>query len=202
MTDDKLTIGVIGTGSGVMRALGGDRPATIKDEITAPPVVTGTHGRAWLCDLDAARTNLGVDSGSDATLAHWIIEATWAHPIWNSYSLVLVHLRPMADHRPTMFYLDDATHEIWLYAIDPDKSRALLIAGAEVDGHWLQPKNFAAQFIEVTDDLARTRVRAAVHMICDAKLSPDTDFILSWANLFGDNMLKDRLSRRPPKVVT
>jgi hypothetical protein len=194
-----MRIGVIGTGAGNMRALGGDGRAEIVDPISARPVIAGKHGKAWLCDLAEARRRLSVRDEDDGTLAHWIVEAPWAHPVWHSYSIVLVHLRPMPDGRKTLIYLDDASHELWVMACDPNKDRNGVLAGGSVDGLWLYPKNFAAQFIEITDELAQERVKRAVEAVCDGRLSPDTDFISAWAQLFGDNMLKDRRSARPPR---
>lgn len=194
-----MKIAVLGTGAGNARFLsGGQTEAEVKRPVSAEPVLKGDKGKAWLCDLEAARRHYGVTTDQDATLAHWIIEAPWAHPIWHSYSLILVHLRPLADGRKTMFYLPDATHEIWVYALDPDADRDAAIANGSAPSMWLDPKNFAAQFIEVEDSLAYDRVKAAVQKICDGKLSPDTDFTYQWAKLFGDNMLKDRPNARPP----
>ena len=165
--------------------------ATINDPVTAPPVVSGPHGRAWLCDLGASRLVRDIRPEDDATITHWVVEAPWAHPCWHSYTIILVHLRPMPNKHETLFYLDGATHELWVYALDPRKDRNKLLLGRETD-YCLQPGNFAAQFIEVTDELAFARVRAAVQEICNGDLCPDTDFIRDWARLFGDNMLKDR----------
>lgn len=193
------TIVVVGTGAANMRLLGGNRQAPIKDQITAPAVVSGPNGRAWLCDLAAVRQSIGVGADQDGTLAHWIVEAPEAHPLWHSYSIVLVHLRPMADGRKTLIYLDDATHEIWLMAIDPKANRNRMLTKV-VPAPWLEPKNFAAQFIEASDDLARERVQRAVTMICVGALNPDTDFNRHWEALFGSNMMKDRPDYRPPRV--
>jgi hypothetical protein len=200
----KLTVGIIGTGSMAMHLIealagvGGSPPAKITDPVTAPPVVSGPHGRAWLCDLAATRKVLNIKPESDGTLANWVVEAPWAHPCWHSYALILVHLRPLLDRRETLLYLDGATHELWLYAVDPGKDRNKLLIGKERN-MYLQPLNFAAQFIETSDDLALARVRVAVQEICNGDLCPDTDFIRDWARRFGDNMLKDRHNPRPPR---
>lgn len=198
-----LKIGIIGTGAGNMQLLAPDAPLVeIKDPITAEPVISGPHGKAWLCDTAKGREIMGLSGENDATLAHWIVEAPWAHPAWHSYSIVLVHLRPMPDNQETIFYLDDATHEMWLYALNPECDRNPVIERAIVEGPcWLHPGNFAAQFIEITDDLARFRVKDAVRMICDGTLSPDTDFRSMWEHLFGDNMMLDRPNARPPRTT-
>jgi hypothetical protein len=200
MSDDKLTIGIIGTGAGNARALAGDGVAPIKDPITAAPVISGPHGRAWLCDLANGLKQKGFKPEDDACIAHWIIEAPWAHSAWHSYSIVLVHLRPMPDGRRTLIYLDEATHELWVHAMAPDHDRNKVLATGIPTGAWLSPKNFASQFIEISDELARDRVKAAIQQICDGKLSPDTDYQHQWVRLFGDSMMKDRPNHRPPKI--
>lgn len=188
------SIAVIGTGAGVMRSLTGEaRPASITHPVKAAPVIHGAHGRAWLCDLEAGRRQLGVRPEDDGTLAIWIVEAPWAHPAWHSYSIVLVHLRPIPGRRlatPTKFYLPLATHELWLHALDPDQELDSVIATGLPGSRWLQPKNFAAQIVEIDDDLARERIRRAVEDICAGKLSPDTDHQRAWVDRFGNNMIK------------
>ena len=162
------------------------------DRIDIPPTIAGEHGRAWRADIENGKRQRGINPANDATLDHWIVEAPFAHPFWHSYSIVLIHLRPMPDARETKFYLDGATHEMWVWSLDPNKSRRRLIETGIVQGEWLSPKNFSARFIEVADDLAQARIYAAVVSITRADLSPDTDYIRYWGQLFGTNMMKDR----------
>lgn len=197
-----MKVVVVGTGSGNARMLGGDGVPEVKYPIKAKPDISGPHGKAWRCNLDAGRATLGANAGDDATLAHWIVEAPWAHPIWHSYSIILVHLRPVPSAKKTLFYLDGATHEIWIYALNPDADLNPAIESGVMSGKtFLSPLNFASQFIEVEDRLALDRVGAAVQAICDQKLSPDTDYRSDWIALFGDNMMKDRPNHRPPVEV-
>lgn len=192
--DQKPTVAIVtNSNASSMRALVGDvGPCLIpeKHRITAPPVVEGPVGRAWKCDTANGLRKMRAKPEDDACLVHWLIEAPWAHPAWHSYSLVLIHLRPMPDNRPTKLYLDGATHELWLYALDPDGNRNKLLASGIPKNMWMTPKNFAGQFIEVTDDLARERVQKSVQAICDGVLSPDTDWQSMWADLYGWNMIK------------
>ncbi|HJQ59413.1 MAG TPA: hypothetical protein VJ890_21075 [Vineibacter sp.] len=160
--------------------------------ITMAPTIVGSLGRAWLADLAVMRNRLEIESDRDGTLTSWVIEVPWANPVWHSYALTLIHLRPI-DGLRTKFYLAGATHELWLYAMDPDAPRDDIVNGRldSLSRFWLEPKNFAAQFIETDDAAALQRVRAAVMKICEGKLSPDTDYIRHWMHLFGDNMIKD-----------
>jgi len=188
---DGGTMTVLGTGAGNARAIGGpDAQSEIKDVVTKQPDVSGLKGRAWLADFDAGRRLMGVRPEDDAGLAHWVVEAPWAHPIWHSYSIILIHLRPMPDSRPTKFHVDGATHEMHVYALDPNKDRNRMIENGIPEGHWMSPVNFAAQFIEISDELALARIRSCIDMICDGTLSPDTDWMSDWVKLFNDKMIK------------
>lgn len=201
MSDEKkgVSIGIIGTGESVARViatLAGDAAASSAaaaqaDAIDKAPDMSGPHGRAWMVDLAALRAMLGVSAADDGTLVSWVVEAPWAHPMWHSYAISLMHLRPLPDGRPTKFYVPNATHELWVYAMDPDKKRAAMIAGAERGySAWMQPINFAAQIIEPNDAAAVERIEAAVRWIVDGKLSPDTDYLRQWCALFNGAMVK------------
>jgi hypothetical protein len=49
--------------------------------------------KAWKIDFKAKIVSLGDDPALDGGIAGWIIQAPWAHPVWNSYWLHVVHLR-------------------------------------------------------------------------------------------------------------
>jgi len=165
------------------------------DPVAIEPDVADVHGKAWKVDLAAFRAKLDVRPEDDGTVAVWIVEAPWAHMIWHSYAVILLHLRPLPDASTTKIYLDGATHELGVYALDPDGKREPLIRGAAGFGdagaaNFLTPLNFAAQFVEPSDAAASERIEKTVRAICAGKLSPDTDFIRTWMHLFGDNMIK------------
>ena len=158
-------------------------------EVMPPPDRDGTVGRAWNCDIVALRQRLNVAAYDDATLAIWCVEAPWAHPLWHSYRVALVHLRPMRGGRETKFYRDGATHEFWVEALNPEKPRLPAIRGEE-SGKVLVPLNFAAQLVEPSDEAARTRIEAAIDLMIAGELNPDTDARRQWEALFGDAMIK------------
>ena len=200
MTDEQkpgITLVMNSNQSSARMLMPGAAPIEIKDPIPDVPVVQGPHGRAWLCNLAEARRIMKVSPARDASLDHWVVEAPWAHPAWHSYSVIVLHLREMPGEvkGATHFYIADATHELVVHALNPDKDRRELIRTAIPKGMWLTPCNFAAQFIEITDDLARERVRSTVQMICDGKLSPDADFQQQWVQLYNDSMIKKEFRR-------
>lgn len=158
------------------------------DNVTTPPTYTGIAGKAWKGDIEAMRVSAKAKRGEDATVCCWVVEAAWAHPLWHSYWLVLIHLRSLPNQkREIKFYLEGATHELWLYALDPDKPRQEMLDTGRMK--LLTPMNFSAQIIEDSDQVAAYLIEQAVKDICAGKLNPDTDFIRQWAQRFGDNMM-------------
>ena len=157
------------------------------DVVSAAPTIHHSRGRAWRVDLEKVRRSL--DGPPDAAVALWIVEATWAHPLWHSYAISLVHLRPMPDNRRTLFYLAGATHELVVDAMDPRVPREAAIAG-DVAPARLRPTNFAGQFIADSDEAAAQRIANTVADICCGRLSPDTDHLSQWVARYGDHMVK------------
>ena len=154
-----------------------------------PATKGGIGGRAWRYDLDAWCAKSGTPRDQDCTVAGWLIEAPWAHPLWHSYQLSLVHLRPMPGFPAPIIHLAGATHELVLFALNPDFPREPVLT-LESDAHILTPVNYAGQFIASSDAEADSRVEGAVGLIMSGELSPDTDFQRQWEALFGNEMIK------------
>jgi hypothetical protein len=149
-----------------------------------------SSGRAWSLDVNCLFPRL--DRSRHAMIAWWLIEAPWAHPIWHSYALTLMHLRQVCPDMKRIFHLDGATHELCLHALKPEGNREMLFSIGFGEGSCIPmyPPNFAAQIIEESDQEAVQRIEDTVHDICDGKLSPDTDFRRDWVARFGDNMVR------------
>lgn len=168
-----------------------------EDPIVATPDIAGTHARAWRSDLPGARKLAGVPEGDNAALDVWLVEAPWAHPIWHSYLVTLVHLRPMEGMSEVKFYVPGATHEMWVEALDPSYPREPDLKTAKY--HVLTPMNFAAQFVAEDDEMARKRIHRIVLSIVHGMLSPDTDHMRDWITLFGDSMVR-KADGAPPQA--
>lgn len=161
----------------------------VEDPITSPPTIQGRFASVWAIDYPRILRNRGEDpSGIKAAVAGWLVEAPWAHPLWHSYYVTLIHLRPVDGLGDPIIHLPAATHELTVFALDPVAPRDNLVErGAAA---LLSPVNFAAQLICDSDAAAMADAAAAIQRICDGTLSPDTDFLSQWIDLFGDNMVR------------
>lgn len=164
--------------------------APITDPIDLPPVLRGKYSSAWAVDLDAFRKGPGGAGPNDASVAGWVVQAPWAHPVWHSYLVSIVHLRPLPRQTVDLIIkLEGATHEVFCYALCPEHPRLPLIKG-EGPPYPLTPANYVGQFVAASDAAAMEQVEKAVQQICDGTLSPDTDFRRLWFALFGDHFYR------------
>ncbi len=132
----------------------------------------------------------GVSAETDATVAAWIIQAPWAHPVWHSYWLHVIHLRPLAggDIGPSV-YVPGATHELWLYALNPDADPETVARECKPAQHFLTPINFAAQLVLPDDAGAVDLAAGTARDVLKGLLNPDTDARSQWIERFGDAMV-------------
>lgn len=190
MGSKEPTIGiVINSNASTMRGLvPGAGDAEVKVPVELAPAVVGPRGKAWEVDMPALRETFKIPPAEDATIGCWIVEAPWAHPAWHSYLLFAFHLRAVPNRPAAKKFIPLATHEFFLFALHPDAPRAECILGRDNPvAHRMTPPNFAAQYVEIDDDLARGRMVAAMQEICDGKLSPDVDASADWVARFGDS---------------
>jgi hypothetical protein len=155
---------------------------THQDPITVPPTASGPAGRFWRCTPF---------KDPKAVIAEWVLEAPGAHIAWHSYGLSLVTLADIGDGEEIINHLEGATHEFWLYALNPNFAREPAIDGRTSPYTLsLAPLNFAAQLVCAGDDVAKGLIEAALSECVHGRLSPDTDYRSLWAQRFGDNMLR------------
>ncbi len=86
---------------------------------------------------------------------------------------------------PAKIMLPGATHEMFLFALDPDHV-------PEIDKrlHLLTPANFGGQWIAGSDNAAVEYIKSIVSEVCDGALSPDTDFRSMWVERFSDSNMR------------
>jgi hypothetical protein len=144
----------------------------------------GDLGRAWRVDFRTLLRKKKAPADQDATVAYWYVNAPYAHPVWHSYVIGAIHLRDIpGQSKPATINLPGATHEVFLFALDPD--RPIDVAGPP---HYLA--NYIGQFIEPSDEAAVERIERAVRDICDGVLNPDTDYTQWWIRRFSASNIK------------
>lgn len=117
----------------------------------------------------------------------WIIDAPWAHPVWNQYALFLCDLtseEPGVDKGT--IHTPGHTHEFLLYALDPAYPIVRDTPIPEVKFAPLNPPNYGYQFKADSNEAALARVQELVDGIVTLKLNPDTDYRSLWNKLLPD----------------
>jgi hypothetical protein len=145
------------------------------------------YGKAWRINLQKARAHLGVQKGDDGAVCSWVVEAPWAHPFWCNYWICCINLRPCTRLKVPLIKLQGATHEVFVFALDPEVVPDLLKPG----NTRLSPMNFAGQWVAGSDLDAEEKIEQTVDLILAGKLSPDTDFLQQWVGLFSGSNLKE-----------
>lgn len=178
-----------------MMAMGGKPvPKRQIHPVAAEPTYTGLHGLVWEQNWPMVLERNGVKPEDDAIVGSWVIRAPYAHPFWYDYWLYVIHLRDMPDRRETKFYLPGATHELCLFALDPDRTNVDRMLAGDKFGPgvivYLTPKQFASQMIYASDEEAHAQVAAAARDVADGKLNPDVDHQAAWGIRFGTSMIK------------
>lgn len=115
----------------------------------------------------------------------WVLTAPWAHPIWSQYVIALYDLSTDLGNPPKI-YMEGATHEFLLFAIDPNYPLIPDVLLAEQKIMRLEPPNYGYQFGALSNEAARIRLQVIVNRIDNEHLSPDTDLRTAWDSLFKD----------------
>jgi hypothetical protein len=162
------------------------------------PTLRGAMGDAWLIDIAALHSRHGVvnDPRTAVMLPCWIASAAYAHPVWSHYAIHCISLRDVPGVPKAVINLEGATHEIMVFALDPDTKPTV-----NDYPRLLQPANFVAQFIAVDDLAAAAYVQQAVQEVIDGTLNPDTDNRGIWVQRFSGSNLKPG-ALEPDFIVT
>jgi len=114
--------------------------------------------------------------------ATWVITAAWAHPLWSQYTFWLYDLTTPIHGMKTDFKFEGATHELMVYALDPD--HPFKPGNKFKDIKTLRPANHGYQFKADNDQMAHDVVEKIISLIHAGRLSPDTDWRRVWDKMF------------------
>jgi hypothetical protein len=159
----------------------------IEDRVTTKPTMTGPFGRAWRVDIRAQPAT----KGRETIVDFYVVECPGAHPAWHSYLMFAMDLAPRPGLADAVLYLPKATHEFHIWALNPEAERQSIIEAGDWVGRVLTPMNFGAQ-VCMSQLEVEAKLVASVADVIHGRMSPDTDYVRSWAKMWGDNMLKDR----------
>ena len=84
-------------------------------------------------------------------IAVWFLHLPGAHPVWDRYTLSVIHLRDEEGVPPATKEREDDTHEVVLMPLDPEKKPRVEDLGSMAA---MTPPNVAVQFRSATDDEA------------------------------------------------
>lgn len=157
------------------------RNPAANDPVDLPPSLVGEFGRAWVIPVEKLAHPL-------ASVCAWVIEAEWANCMWHSYAVSLIHMREVPGLDPPKVNLPGATHEFYLFALNPQKPRRAMIETGSI--HFMTPVNFGAQFVAPNDAAVVERIEATIKEVCDGLLNPDTDSRRHWIARYGDNGMR------------
>lgn len=161
------------------------------------PELKGALGRAWQFDRPAILAKHPSNVPPELTLETWAVHAAYAHPVWHSYMIALISLRELLGAPKPVINLVGATHEIIVYALNPEFPIDL-----QDQPKLLTPANFHGQFIAESDAAAELRMRATVQDVIDGKLNPDTDFSRHWIHRFSaSNIIGDPMTVGETRIV-
>lgn len=150
------------------------------------PDLEGPAGQAWELDIEAISTKMGAKA--PALVAVWVVHAPNSHPVWPWVRVILGHLRAIDDVGDPLVYVEGATHEFIIDALNPHHYPPPV---DDWPGNYMTPSNFAAQFIVASDEEAIKKIRnEAIKPIVHGFLNPDSDGIGLWIQAFGDSMIR------------
>jgi len=91
-----------------------------------------------------------------ATLATWFLRCPGQSPAWDSYLLSIIHLRDLPGVPPAHVRVPGATHEVMLFALDPQPDPQ---PGKPNSWRFLHPQNVMEQ-VQLPDDQAAVELLA------------------------------------------
>lgn len=107
-----------------------------------------------------------------------------------------ISLREVPGFPPAHINMHGATHEIMVYALNPE--HAIDLASSP---RFLTPCNFVGQFIQPSDDEAAALIEQTVRDVIDGRLNPDTDYAQWWIQRFSASNVTRGIDWRPAREI-
>jgi hypothetical protein len=101
------------------------------------------------------------------TVATWFLDCPGQSPAWRHYLLFVIHLRPIEGVRPAEIRVPHATHEVYLFALDPQPGPTPMDVKA---WRFLRPQNVMEQVQLPHDEAASELAGLAAKAVVEGKL--------------------------------
>ena len=96
------------------------------------------------------------------TVATWFLDCPGQSPAWRHYVLFVIHLRPIEGARPPEIRVPHATHEVFLFALDPQSEPTPTDVKSWL---FLRPHNVMEQIQLPNDEAASQLAEAAAKTV-------------------------------------
>lgn len=140
------------------------------------PDIQGPFGRAW------SLSHKSDVPDHTACLGNWLVNVPGAHPFWEYWLIVVIHLRDIPGVKPAYKKYPEAEFEFSIHSIDPERCPSPDPDGG-VGFPILSPVDVVEQFHGISDRDARRVAEAGVTAIVNGQVSPDQDFRSLWGML-------------------
>lgn len=134
-----------------------------------------------------------------AAVSLWLLDAPNAHPAWRFHSLIVVHLREVEGVPAPVMQFAGASHELMVYALDPDHDDEIMVGDPLTQLHYLTPPDAVVQFIVADDEQARSVAAFAAHAVAHGLVVPDADFREDWEKGVAATSEHVRLGEHPDR---
>lgn len=111
-----------------------------------------------------------VTSEHPATITSFFLHCPGQSPAWSDYCLAVVHLRPVEGVREPVINVPGATHEVLLFALDPDGKNGLALSTDPDSWGILTPLNLVYQVHLDSDAAAREMLCMCAQAIVNGAL--------------------------------
>lgn len=118
--------------------------------------------------------------GHPTALASALLHCPGAHAFWSWWLISTVHLRPVEGFPPAELYVEGATHEILVVAIDPERCPTPDPAACMQGYPHLTPADQIVQATLRSDGAAIDLHRWLCEEVAAGRLSPDSDYRRLW----------------------
>lgn len=166
----------------------GENMAPPLPEMSRDADKVGAAASAWKIDA----------KGHPTTVCSWLINHPNAHPLWNQWTVGLLHLKPVPGMPSAKLQYPEAEFELLVIAQNPDYPISDL---DDIQLAPLHPIDVIKQFHGVNDEVADHIVERLVEAVVQGNLSPDQDYHRVWEQAVDSMVEHFTVGHIPPEQL-